>query len=352
MFLQPVQEQRWSDSTLTHRHPWSRVDRKKLTSPSQPNEPCFACHVHMYYTCPQYKYLQYFLSAFLFYFHNLNLENTMRCCHLVAILALVCSSSLVISTPLPTLSASPSSTPISTIKSTSSSLGIFAHSSPSTPHVEPLLSHRLLQKRSEAFSRLLTGLDPTPPAIVLNPELPIIPNVFIPMTIHSRKGPQPEPPDVTTVVIPPNSSRRPSATGHSGSTSYNHVGSPPGVIPVGFESIVQQCITDRSPTLPLTFVPEVGAVRLFALSSFRTEVEIVKGCGCVALERPTIVESFVGSRNHSFAFYTDGRCETEPFFRRFKQHFDLEPARLAASIRIIQGVMAPIPAASELPDMI
>ncbi|KAF9315856.1 hypothetical protein BG003_002596 [Podila horticola] len=187
---------------------------------------------------------------------------------------------------------------------------------------------------------------------MLNPELPSIPNVFIPRTIHSRKGNQSMPPDVTTVFIPPNTNREPSSTGHSGSTSYNHLGSPPGGIPVGLESMVQQCITDRSPTLPSTFVPEVGIVRLFALSSFRTQVEIVKGCGCVTLERQTIVESFVGSRNHSFAFYTDSRCETEPYFRRFKQHFDLEPARLTASIRIIQGVMAPIPVASELPDMI
>lgn len=213
------------------------------------------------------------------------------------------------------------------------------------------------QKRSQEFSRLLTELNPTPPAILLNPELPTIPNVFIPMTIRSRQGHQSEQPEqpsvVTTVVIPPTANDEPYSTGYSGLTSYsNQVGSTPGSIPFGSESMVQQCITDRSPTLPPTFVPEVGIVRLFALSSFRTEVEIMKGCGCVTLQRPTIVESFVGSRNHSFAFYTDSRCESKPYFRRFKQHFDLEPARLAASIRIIQGAMPPIPVVSELPDMI
>ncbi|KAI9237604.1 MAG: hypothetical protein BYD32DRAFT_416125, partial [Podila humilis] len=290
----------------------------------------------------------------------------MRCYHLVvALLSLVYSPSSVVPAPLPsssTPSSTPSLLPIITFTSSSSLLDLLSHQvhpSPSTSQAEPLPSHHLLQKRSQAFSRLLTELDPTPPAILLNPELPTIPNVFIPMTIRSRQGyhselpEQPEqPPVATTVVIPPTSYGGAHSTGYSGSTSYNNqVGSTPGSIPSGLESMVQQCISNRSPTLPPTFVPEVGIVRLFALSSFRTEMESVKGCGCVTLQRPTIVESFVGSRNHSFAFHTDSRCESKPYFRRFKQHFDLEPARLAASIRIIQGVMAPIPVAGELPDM-
>lgn len=284
----------------------------------------------------------------------------MRCYHLVvAFLCLVCSHSSVVSAPLPS-SSTPSSAPISTFTSSSSLLDIFSHPvypSPSTSQAEPLPSHHLLQKRSQAFSRFLAELDPTPPAILLSPELPTIPNVVIPMTIRSRQGhhsEQPEqPPVATTVIISPISKGGAHSPGYSGSTSYNNqVGSTSGSITSGLESMVQQCITDRSPTLPPTFVPEVGIVRLFALSSFRTEMEIVKGCGCVTLQRPTIVESFVGSRNHSFAFYTDSRCESKPYFRRFKQHFDLKPARLTASIRIIQGVMAPIPVASELPDMI
>lgn len=334
-----------------------------ISVPTKPNELCFARYEVTAHN------INSIIHSFLFFlpllhFHDLLIENTMRCYYLVvALLSLVCSPSSVVSAPLPsssTLSSTPSSAPIITFTSSSSSQEIFSHPvhpSPSTSQAEPLPSHHLPQKRSQQFSRLLTELNPTPPAILLNPELPTIPNVFIPMTIRSRQGHQSEQPEqpsvVTTVVIPPTANDEPHSTGYSGLTSYsNQVGSTPGSIPFGSESMVQQCITDRSPTLPPTFVPEVGIVRLFALSSFRTEVEIMKGCGCVTLQRPTIVESFVGSRNHSFAFYTDSRCESKPYFRRFKQHFDLEPARLAASIRIIQGAMPPIPVVSELPDMI
>ncbi|KAF9927742.1 hypothetical protein FBU30_002945 [Linnemannia zychae] len=113
-------------------------------------------------------------------------------------------------------------------------------------------------------------------------------------------------------------------------------------------ALIAACQSDRSPLLPANFELEVGIVRLFRQSSYRDEIAVVKGCGCVTLQTPIIVESFVGSQNHSFAFYTGKHCEKEPFYQRFNQHYDIDPNKVVNSIRIFQGVLPPLPSSDTL----
>ena len=85
------------------------------------------------------------------------------------------------------------------------------------------------------------------------------------------------------------------------------------------------------------------SIRPLLIKSYQGEAATVEGCGCINLESPIIVESFVGSANHSFAFYAERDCRGEVYFQRFKEHFDVEPNTLTGSVRIVQGVLDPIP---------
>ena len=68
--------------------------------------------------------------------------------------------------------------------------------------------------------------------------------------------------------------------------------------------------SSRTPNLPATFRrPEIGVVRLFEAPAFRVEAVILKGCGCVNLSKPQMIDSFVGSKNHSFAFFETESCQ-------------------------------------------
>ncbi|KAF9095136.1 hypothetical protein BGX23_000995 [Mortierella sp. AD031] len=198
------------------------------------------------------------------------------------------------------------------------------------------------QKRSDIFSNLLKDPIPTSyPGLNLFPDLPSIPNVFVPMTSLPEIHPdllQPPPMKGTPTGYSGDNSNRPNgAIIGNGIPIYPSMGFP------DIEGLAAQCQSDRSPSLPLTFAPEVGIVRLFKQASFRAEAAVVRGCGCVALESPIAIESFVGSQNHSFAFYTSAYCEGDPFYQRFNQHYDVEPNMVANSIRIFHGVLPPLP---------
>lgn len=104
-----------------------------------------------------------------------------------------------------------------------------------------------------------------------------------------------------------------------------------------------ECLVERAPSLPATFVPEVGSAQLFSEKEYRSIAATVQGCGCINLQSPIIIESFVGSANHSFAFYATRDCQGDPFYQRFREHFDVEPNVLTNSVRIVQGVLDPIP---------
>lgn len=74
---------------------------------------------------------------------------------------------------------------------------------------------------------------------------------------------------------------------------------------VSEDQLQRECLVNRASALSPSFAPEVGIVRLFTEPSYRSEMGIVKGCGCMTLHEPESIQSFVGSRNHSFAFYTE-----------------------------------------------
>ncbi|KAG0281585.1 hypothetical protein BGZ95_001936 [Linnemannia exigua] len=108
-------------------------------------------------------------------------------------------------------------------------------------------------------------------------------------------------------------------------------------------TLTAECTRSRAPELSVTLPLEVGIVRLFRQSSYRDEAAVVKGCGCITLESPIAIESYVGSPNHSFMLYTGDKCQDFPYHQRFIKSYDVEPNLVAASIRIFQGVVLPIP---------
>ncbi|KAG0380264.1 hypothetical protein BGX24_009275 [Mortierella sp. AD032] len=195
----------------------------------------------------------------------------------------------------------------------------------------PLLSSNSHQRRSNVFEELLNSSP-----LNLNPPNPTIPNVFVPMTTTPEAHPElPHP-------IP--------ATANGGGTYSNSpriVGNGVPIWPlIGFPDVAAltaECAKFRAPELSVTIPLEVGIVRLFRQSSYRDEAVVVKGCGCITLESPIAIESYVGSPNHSFMLYTGDKCQNQPYHQRFIKSYDVEPNLIAASIRIFQGVMLPIP---------
>ncbi|GJJ73655.1 hypothetical protein EMPS_06013 [Entomortierella parvispora] len=188
-----------------------------------------------------------------------------------------------------------------------------------------------------------------PPYINLKPTLPEIPNVFVPMTKHSEQDPDKPKPGLTgghqsappTVTMPSNFGQE------VGDEEYNAESSNPQERPqMTIGEIIIRCMGNRTPTLPSTFGPEVGVVRLFTEPSFRVEVAILKGCGCMGLTEPRKIDSFVGTRNHSFAFYETERCQGEPYFQRFQSSHAMHVAntkKSAKSLKIVHGVLPPLP---------
>ncbi|KAF9130727.1 hypothetical protein BGW39_002728 [Mortierella sp. 14UC] len=230
---------------------------------------------------------------------------------------LSCAIVLLHAAPLPsptTPSTTSSSSPIITTTS-------FTHS-----NINNKRQSDSYERRSNRFSELL---DPAF-GFNLNPSPPSLPNVYIPITSPPEPHPEvPPPPTATGSPSPPK---------------------PGNVVPTypsaGFTDVpalIAACGRDRSPMLPGAIPYQVGIVRLFKQASFRQEAAVVKGCGCIPLESPIAIESFVGSENHSFAFYTSADCMGDPFYQRFNQHYDVEPNMIANSIRIYHGVLPPIP---------
>jgi len=232
-------------------------------------------------------------------------------------------------------------------------------SSPSLRSTRTRLAERQLD--SSIFSRLLVDPVPTPTYIDPSPDVPLIPNILVPLTVRPAQEDRDRPViyrstgttlSTTSIPLPSppasQSSKGPKPTGShnnkGGKSNYlNHPVVGP-TVPLGdtSEEIIASCRVDMASSLPRSFIPEVGVIRLFRLSSFKVEGAILRGCGCIPLQSPLVIESFVGSRNHSFAFYTNAMCEGQPYYQRFKEHYDVEPSMLTASVRIVQGVLPPI----------
>lgn len=112
-------------------------------------------------------------------------------------------------------------------------------------------------------------------------------------------------------------------------------------------ALFQRCSEHRSSNLPVSFAVEVGIVRLFREPSYVSEATMVRGCGCINLNGPKHIQSFVGSKNHSFSFYESANCEGEPFYQRFRQNYDLKTGKVVQSVMITQGLLRPIPGGRE-----
>ncbi|KAF9546794.1 hypothetical protein EC957_009399 [Mortierella hygrophila] len=179
------------------------------------------------------------------------------------------------------------------------------------------------QKRSSVFADLLRNPATNSfPGLMLYPDPPPIPNVVLP--VISPPDPHPQPPI-------------PTGTPYRGVPEY-----PSG----GFMDVALlgvTCQANRMPNFPASIPIAVGVIRLFRKATYRDEAAVVRGCGCVPLESPIQIESFVASTNHAVAFYTAANCEGAPYFQRFNMHYDIEPNMVAYSIKIIQGVVDPLP---------
>ncbi|OAQ36275.1 hypothetical protein K457DRAFT_132249 [Linnemannia elongata AG-77] len=179
------------------------------------------------------------------------------------------------------------------------------------------------EKRSSAFADLLR--DPVTysfPGLILYPDPPPIPNVVLPVI------PPPEP-----HLQPP----IPTGAPYRGVPEYPSG----GFVDVALLGVT--CLANRMPNFPDSIPIAVGVIRLFRKPTYRDEAAVVRGCGCVRLESPILIESFVASTNHAVAFYTTANCEGLPYFQRFYNQYDVEPNMVANSIKIIQGVVEPLP---------
>ncbi|KAG0084318.1 hypothetical protein BGZ93_001300, partial [Podila epicladia] len=206
---------------------------------------------------------------------------------------------------------------------------------------------------SNIFAKLLISLaPPSLPTVISFPRIPQIPNVFHPLTSRRDNTPTPTTTQVAPAPGPTQCHLAKRAPGGSCSMPDNINGEsyytdhdeeqhtvPSNLIPVLFK----KCSEHRSPNLPVVFAVEVGIVRLFEERSYVSEVTMVRGCGCINLDRPMHIQSFVGSRNHSFSFYESTDCGDEPFYQRFRQNYDLKVGKVARSVMITQGLLLPIP---------
>ncbi|KAK3826914.1 MAG: hypothetical protein JOS17DRAFT_792164 [Linnemannia elongata] len=157
--------------------------------------------------------------------------------------------------------------------------------------------------------------------INMHPEIPHVPNIFIPMTYGPKVGNNQGNND--DILPTPTGDSAPTATdlppqplpdnGGKVLDGYHHL------LEIDYQDSedqqLRECLDNRVPTLPPSFISEMGIVRLFAETSYRSEVGIVKGCGCMTLHEPESIQSFVGSKNHSFAFYSERGCRGTPAFQ-------------------------------------
>lgn len=177
------------------------------------------------------------------------------------------------------------------------------------------------RKRSSVFSDLLRHPALPYPWLQLYPDPPSVPDTSQPVT--PVPDPHPQPP------IPTNRPYIPIPEYPSG-----------GFLDVSL--LGARCQAERSPTLTPAIPIRVGVVRLFRGRTYRDEAAIVRGCGCMTLESPIQIESFVASSEHSVAFYTGANCEGKPFYQRFLRHYDVDPNMITSSVRIYQGVLPPV----------
>ncbi|KAK3843999.1 MAG: hypothetical protein J3R72DRAFT_439553 [Linnemannia gamsii] len=215
----------------------------------------------------------------------------------------------------------------------------------------PTLAKSAIVPDSTAFSDLLTALDAATVKLDMAPVLPPIPNIFVPMTYSpnaaGNQGNNIN--DSNNMVPPPTGGNSPAAAkqllpdnGGKVFDGYHHLLEIDD--PDSEGQLLRECMTNRAPKLPTSFTPALGVVRLFANPSYKNEVGVVKGCGCMTLHEPESVQSFVGSRNHSFAFFTERGCRGTPAFQRFGLHYNLGLSDPIESIMIVQGVLSPVPA--------
>ncbi|KAF9126105.1 hypothetical protein BGW39_006863 [Mortierella sp. 14UC] len=200
---------------------------------------------------------------------------------------------------------------------------------------------------STAFSDLLTMLEATTAKLDMSPELLQIPNIFVPMTyanIASNQG-------KNNMVSAPTTSSPPAATkqplpdnGGKVFDGYRHLLEIDD--PSSEDQLRWECLANGASTLPSSFAPALGVVRIFTTLSYQHEVGVVKGCGCMTLHEPESVQSFVGSRVHSFAFFTERGCRGTPAFQRLGLHYNMGLSDPIESIRIVQGVLTPVPVRS------
>ncbi|KAG0242216.1 hypothetical protein BGW41_004648 [Actinomortierella wolfii] len=207
------------------------------------------------------------------------------------------------------------------------------------------------------FSHLF-NLYPHFTSINIVPPRPTIPVAFEPYrTKNGRQtpsdnsadhnGPQKETVLPETPIVPVRGAydRNSSGAPNQNTTSdQNSSSGSPTISESTMRQVLEACLSARAPSLPETFPPEVGVIRLFTQSMYQGETTAISGCGCIDLETPFQLHSFVGSRNHSFTFFDDRGCSGDPYFQRFGQYHYVESDRTARSIRITQGVLAPIPA--------
>lgn len=208
--------------------------------------------------------------------------------------------------------------------------------------------------KGNVFAKLLISLAPPPlPTVISFPPIPQIPNIFFPMISRPVGQNIPSPATINLAPTPSPSqchlAKRASTSCNmldniEGGSSYTGRDEESHTVPsILMPALFQRCSEHRSPNLPVSFAVEVGLVRLFQEPSYGSEGTMVRGCGCINLNGPKHIRSFVGSRNHSFSFYESVDCEGEPFYQRFRQTYDLKAGKVTQSVMITQGLLRPIP---------
>lgn len=142
----------------------------------------------------------------------------------------------------------------------------------------PALTSSAPVPESTLFSDLPAASEAATAKIDIYPEIPHLPNIYIPMTYSPNADSNQD----------NNDGILPTPTGDSAPTATDLPSQPlpdnGSKVFDGYHRLVEiddldnedqqqrECLANRAPTLPPSFAPEVGIVRLFAEPSYRSEV--------------------------------------------------------------------------------